>query len=49
MNIYRLAKVLNECVKTKMNVDSTKLINFFHGNETDNCVIESFFFAGNDQ
>ena len=29
-----------------MNVDSLKWM-YFHGNETDNCVIESIFF-GND-
>ena len=29
VNIYRHEKVLNECVQTKMSVDSTKLINAF--------------------
>ena len=39
--------MLNEFVKMKINVNSLKLI-YFHGNETDICIIKSIY-SGNVQ
>ena len=47
MYVYEYAKMLNELQRTNVNVDSLKWM-YFHGNESDYCVIESIF-SGNDQ
>ena len=49
MYVYEYAKMLNEFVKDENESPFIKMnVFYFHGNETDSCVIESIF-SCNDQ